>query len=110
MRYLPLVVDGKIVHMPIGDKDLHTVQELDKLYKDFLEKQMEDKKNPKLSWLQLQEMFGKPVYYVNYDNPENKGWIILYELHITERGQFVIGTDECCFPLSEYKFYRREFA
>lgn len=63
----------------------------------------------KLSWLQLQEMFGKPVYYVNNENDRMHGWIIVYELHITEKGQFVMGTNDCYYPMKDYRFYRREY-
>ena len=63
----------------------------------------------KLGWVELQEMFGKPVFYVRKDDSSRKGWVIIYELHITECGLFLIGTDEHTYPLESYDFYRREF-
>ena len=64
----------------------------------------------KLSWLQLQKMFGKPVYFVLRDDKSLKGWIILHELHISACGNFVISTDDGCYPLADYDFYEREYA
>lgn len=68
-----------------------------------------NRNQPKLSWLQLQERFQKPVYFVKNDDQSRKGWIIVYELHITECGQFVLSTDERLYSLDDYKFYEREF-
>lgn len=64
----------------------------------------------KLSFDDLRKMFGKPVYFVKKKDRNYKGWVVLYEIHTTECGHFVVGTDESIHGLEDYDFYRDEFA
>ena len=61
----------------------------------------------KLTWGELQSVFGKPVYCKNKKDDKAR-WIILWELHTTERGRFVISTDEKIYPVDDWDFYERE--
>ena len=65
----------------------------------------------RLTWDNLEDMFGKPVYFVQKETNRNckaHGWIILYELHITASGSFVIGTDETQLKYEDCLFYNDE--
>lgn len=68
-------------------------------------------KNPRLTWANLEDSFGKPIHFIQKETKRNcsaNGWIILYELHITECGSFVIGTDGVQLKYEDCEFYRYE--
>lgn len=64
----------------------------------------------RLSFDELQKMFEKPVYFVKKSDKNCKGWIILYEIHTTEKGHFVVSTDDSIKGMKDYDFYRNEFS
>ena len=79
-----------------GNDALYYLKEYKEIMPDYVILQKywaEEQENPPLSWVELKQMIGKPVYEFEFAYGDGGRWVVIRDFEIEENEEYMVYTD-----------------